>query len=161
METAEIVKVTFPDGSAREYPRGTTVLDVARSIGPRLAEAALVGKMNGDLVELSRPIEGDTQLRILTAKDAEALDVYRHSSAHLLAAAVFQLHEDHDLRHCLIDNARRFALFRDAERILCAEELPIIPLFFRRGNYLLIPRLGGVCDNVRDILPIQRVRIER
>ena len=56
------------------------------------------------------------------------------------------------------DNARRFALFHDAERILCEEELPIIPLFFRRGNFLLNPRFGGVRDNVRDILAIHRVR---
>src|SRR5512140_847052 len=85
------VKVTFPDGTAREYPRGTTVLDVARSLGSRLADAAIVGKMNGDRVELGRPIDHDTTLRILTARDPEAMEVYRHSSAHLLAAAVLEL----------------------------------------------------------------------
>jgi ABC-type oligopeptide transport system substrate-binding subunit len=56
------------------------------------------------------------------------------------------------------DNARRFALFREAERILCAEELPIIPLYFRRGAFLLNPAFTGLNDNVRDILPIHRVR---
>jgi len=91
METSETVKVAFPDGSVREYPKDTTILEVARSIGPRLADAALAARMNGDLVELSRPIGHDTQLRILTAKDPEALEVYRHSSAHLLAAAVLEL----------------------------------------------------------------------
>ena len=56
------------------------------------------------------------------------------------------------------DNARRFALFREAERILCAEQLPIIPLYFRRGAFLLNPAFTGLSDNVRDILPIHRVR---
>ncbi len=87
----ETVKVTFPDGSSKEYPKGTTILDVARSLGPRLAEAALVARTNGTLVELKRPLEKDTELRILTARDPEALQVYRHSTAHLLAAAVMEL----------------------------------------------------------------------
>ena len=57
------------------------------------------------------------------------------------------------------DNARRFAVFRDAERILCEEQLPIIPLYFKRGSILLNPRFTGIGDNVRDILPIHRVRL--
>ena len=57
------------------------------------------------------------------------------------------------------DNQRRYALFRAAERILCEDELPIIPLFSKRGNYLLNPRIGGLHDNVRDILPIHRARL--
>ena len=56
------------------------------------------------------------------------------------------------------DNARRFDLFAQAERILCVDELPIIPIFFKRGNYLLNPSFGGVGDNIRDVLPIHRVR---
>ncbi len=87
----ETIKISLPDGTSREYPKGATVLDVARSIGPRLADAALVGKVNGNLVELKRPIENDTELRILTARDPETLEVYRHSTAHLLAAAVMEL----------------------------------------------------------------------
>ena len=57
------------------------------------------------------------------------------------------------------DNARRFELFSQAERILCEQELPIIPLFFERGNYLLKPRIEGLYENVRDILPIHRARL--
>jgi threonyl-tRNA synthetase len=87
----ETVKVTFPDGSAQEYPKGATALEVARSVGARLTDAALVAKLNGDLADLRQPIEKDVELRILTAKDPEALEVYRHSSAHLLAAAVLEL----------------------------------------------------------------------
>ena len=93
------IHIRLPDGSSKEFPRGTTALEVARSISPRLAEAALVAKTNGDLIDLSRPLEQDTQLKILTEKDAEALPVYRHSSAHLLAAAVLELFPETKLGH--------------------------------------------------------------
>ena len=96
---AESIHVKLPDGSEKEVPRGSTALDVARSISPRLADAALVAKTNGDLIDLTRPLEKDTQLRILTEKDPEALPVYRHSSAHLLAAAVLELFPETKLGH--------------------------------------------------------------
>src|SRR5712692_10000226 len=82
------IHVKLPDGSVTDVPKGTTALDVAKSISPRLADAALAAKANGDLIDLTRPLEKDTDLRILTDRDPEALEVYRHSSAHLLAAAV-------------------------------------------------------------------------
>src|SRR5579884_3088863 len=87
----ETIHVKLPDGSTKEVPKGTTPLDVAKSISPRLADAAIVAKTNGDLIDLTRPLEKDTDLRILTEKDPEALQVYRHSSAHLMAAAVLEL----------------------------------------------------------------------
>src|SRR5215475_9680338 len=96
---AETIHIKLPDGSDKEMPKGTTGLDVAKSISPRLADAALVAKTNGDLVDLARPIEKDTELRILTEKDPEALGVYRHSSAHLLAAAVLELFPETKLGH--------------------------------------------------------------
>ena len=80
-------------------PKGTTPLDVAKSISPRLADAALVAKTNGDLIDLTRPLDRDAELRILTEKDPEALEVYRHSSAHLLAAAVLELFPETKLGH--------------------------------------------------------------
>ena len=83
--------ITLPDGSVKQVPAGTTPLDIARSISPRLADAALVAKVDGDLYDLSRPLEANAQLQILTAKDPETLYVYRHSTAHLLAAAVLDL----------------------------------------------------------------------
>ncbi len=85
---ADNIHVKLPDGSVKEVPRGTTPLDVARSISPRLADAALVAKSNGTLIDLTRPLEKDAELRILTERDPEALEVLRHSSAHLRAAAV-------------------------------------------------------------------------
>jgi threonyl-tRNA synthetase len=93
------IHIKLPDGSTKQVPTGTTALDIAKSISPRLADAALVAKTNGDLIDLTRPLEKDTELRILTEKDPEALAVYRHSSAHLLAAAVLELFPETKLGH--------------------------------------------------------------
>ena len=82
------VNITLPDGSIQPVPSGSRPIDIAQSIGSRLADAALVARVNGDLVDLTRPIENDARLEILTSKDPAALQVYRHSTAHLLAAAV-------------------------------------------------------------------------
>jgi threonyl-tRNA synthetase len=132
---AESIRIKLPDGSEKEVPRGTTALDIARGISPRLADAALVARIapissnghggNGQpsanpdvksdakqsastledapsdaqLVDLTRPLEHDAEVRILTEKDPEALEVYRHSSAHLLAAAVLELFPETKLGH--------------------------------------------------------------
>ena len=93
------IHVKLPDGSEKEVPTGTTPLEVAESISPRLADAAIVAKTNGDLIDLTRPLEKDAELRILTDRDPEALQVYRHSSAHLLAAAVVELFPETKLGH--------------------------------------------------------------
>src|SRR6202158_3831245 len=95
----ENIHINLPDGSSEEFPSGTTALEVAKSISPRLADAALAAKTNGDLIDLTRPLEKDTALRILTDRDPEALEVYRHSSAHLLAAAVLELFPETKLGH--------------------------------------------------------------
>jgi len=96
---ADSIHVKLPDGSVKEVPRGTTALDIAKSIGQRLADATLVAKTHGDLIDLSRPLEKDADLRLLTDRDPEALEVYRHSSAHLLAAAVLELFPETKLGH--------------------------------------------------------------
>src|SRR5262249_33665240 len=93
------IHIKLPDGSSKELPKGSTALDVAKSISPRLADAALVANTNGDLIALTRPLEKDTPLRILTEKDPESLEVFRHSSAHLLAAAVLELFPETKLGH--------------------------------------------------------------
>jgi threonyl-tRNA synthetase len=90
----DTVQITLPDGAKREVPRGTTAAEVARNISHGLAREALVARADGELVDLSRPIEHDTKLAILTAKDPDALQVFRHSAAHLLAAAVLELFPD-------------------------------------------------------------------
>src|SRR5438477_8686168 len=95
----ETITIKLPDGSAKQVPRGTTALQVAEGISPRLAQAALAARSNGDLIDLTRPLEKDAELRILTERDPEALQVFRHSSAHLLAAAVLELFPETKLGH--------------------------------------------------------------
>jgi threonyl-tRNA synthetase len=85
------VNVTLPDGSSRAMPSGARVLDVAALISPRLARAALAGVVNGALVDLTFPLAHDASVRIVTQDSPEALALYRHSTAHLLAAAVTNL----------------------------------------------------------------------
>ena len=110
------IHVTLPDGSVKDFPKGVTPAEIAKSISPRLADAALVAKVyltegngagsktgifsnsvdpdadGGLLYDLRRPLEQDVKLRILTEKDPDALYVFRHSAAHLLAAAVTELY---------------------------------------------------------------------
>ncbi|MGH9566784.1 MAG: TGS domain-containing protein, partial [Candidatus Angelobacter sp.] len=131
-----MIQVTLPDGSKKEVPRGTTPLDIAQAISPRLAEAALIAKIKrlavstqhsvpqqGTLnaqqsdggipasihvpqskdgwrfVDMTSPLEEDVELRLLTERDTEALEVYRHSSAHVLATAVLELFPETKLGH--------------------------------------------------------------
>src|SRR5271169_4654351 len=90
--STDTIQITLPDGATREVPRGTTAGEIARQISPRLAKEALVARADGDLVDLSRPLEQDTKISILTAKDPDAVQVFRHSAAHLLGAAVLELY---------------------------------------------------------------------
>ena len=108
---SSLIHVKLPDGSVKDVPKGTTALDIARGISPRLADAALAAQIkpstNGaeaankdpQLIDLTRPLESDVELRLLTERDPEALQVYRHSSAHLLAAAVLELFPETKLGH--------------------------------------------------------------
>jgi threonyl-tRNA synthetase len=89
-----MINVTLPDGSQRQYPQPVSVADVAASIGPGLAKAAIAGKVDGKVVDTTYTIAKDARLAILTPKDAEGLDVIRHSTAHLLAYAVKDLFPD-------------------------------------------------------------------
>src|SRR5476651_742866 len=84
--------VTLPDGSSRNVPAGTPVRDVAEGISPNLAKAALAGIVDGKLVDLSYPLEQNASVKIVTDKSPEALQLFRHSTAHLLAAAVTNLY---------------------------------------------------------------------
>ena len=85
------IQVTLPDGSVQTVAAGARPIDVAKGISTRLADDAIVARVNGDLWDLNRPFESDSALQILTTKHPEALEVYRHSTAHLLAAAVLEL----------------------------------------------------------------------
>jgi threonyl-tRNA synthetase len=90
----ETIAITLPDGAKREVPKGTTPAEIARQISSSLAKNALVARVDGELVDLSRPLLDNAKLEILTAKDPDALFVFRHSAAHLLAAAVLELFPD-------------------------------------------------------------------
>ena len=90
----EEIRVSLPDGTQKSFPSGTSVLEVARSLGPRLARDAVAAKVNGQLADLSAPLTGDCALILLTAAQPEALEVHRHSAAHLLAQAVQEIFPD-------------------------------------------------------------------
>ncbi len=89
-----MISITLPDGSQRQFEQATTVAQVAAAIGAGLAKAALAGKVNGKLVDTSYLIEQDATLAIVTDKDADGLEIIRHSTAHLLAYAVKELFPD-------------------------------------------------------------------
>ena len=84
----------MPDGSAREFPKAVTPLEIAQSIGPGLAKDALAARVDGELRDLASPIEKDSPVQIIIPKSPEGLEIYRHSSAHLMAAAVKELFPD-------------------------------------------------------------------
>jgi threonyl-tRNA synthetase len=85
------IQVTLPDGSVRAFPKGATVRDIAAAIGPGLLKAALAGKVDGKVVDLSRSVESDARVEIVTPKSPDAVELYRHSTAHLTANAVKRL----------------------------------------------------------------------
>src|SRR6185437_9984078 len=86
-----MIEITLPDGSKRPFDHTVTVQDVAASIGAGLAKATLAGKIDGRLVDASFPIEHDFSLQIVTEKSPEALEILRHSTAHLMGQAVQRL----------------------------------------------------------------------
>src|SRR6202789_2237908 len=90
----ETIQITLPDGAVREVPRGTTAAQIAHQISPRLAKEALVARADDQLIDLSRPLEQNTKVAILTSKDPDAVQVFRHSASHLLAAAVLELYPE-------------------------------------------------------------------
>jgi threonyl-tRNA synthetase len=87
-----MIKITFPDASVREYEKGITGLEIAQSISRRLAQDALAVSVNGETWDLTRPIENDSEVNILTWDDAEGKHAYWHSSAHLMAEALQELY---------------------------------------------------------------------
>jgi threonyl-tRNA synthetase len=91
------IQVTLPDGKVLELPEGSSSYDVAAAIGPGLAKAALAAVVDGEMVDLHRPIEGDAEVRLITSRDPEALDLLRHSAAHVLATAVRKLRPEAEI----------------------------------------------------------------
>ncbi len=91
---ADRITITLPDGTKQEHPNGVTSREVAEAIGRRLAKAAVAARFNGVVIDLTRPLEEDGELEILTFADREGRDVYRHTTAHILAQAVKRLFPD-------------------------------------------------------------------
>ncbi len=91
------IVVTLPDGSSKPFEAGAKPIDIAKSISPRLADAAIAARVDGELRDLTEPLEKDAKVEILTPKNPESLTIYRHSTAHLMAAAVLELYPETQL----------------------------------------------------------------
>ena len=87
-----MIKITFPDGSVREYAEGTTAMQIAESISSRLAQEVLAASVNGEIWDLSRPIHEDAAVKLFKWEDEEGKHVFWHSSAHLMAEALQELY---------------------------------------------------------------------
>ncbi|NLM69433.1 MAG: TGS domain-containing protein, partial [Firmicutes bacterium] len=87
----ELIKLTLPNGDIKEVAAGTTIADVAASIGSRLAKAAVCGRFNGELKDLKAALTEDGELEIITTDSPDGLDVMRHTTAHIMAQAVQRL----------------------------------------------------------------------
>jgi len=121
----EIIKLKFPDGAVKEFPVSTTTEEIAQSISPGLRKKALAGKLSGVLIDLKTPIMEDGDIAIITPESDEALEILRHSSAHLLAQAVKRLFKDVKLGiGPVIENGFYYDI--DSPEPITAEDLPLI-----------------------------------
>ena len=91
---ADVVKITFPDGAVKEFPKGVTTEEIAASISPGLKKKAVAGKLNDEMIDLVTPIEEDGAIAIITLDSEDGLYILRHSTAHLLAQALKRLYKD-------------------------------------------------------------------
>ncbi len=91
MAKTELISITFPDGSQKQYPKGVTPEQIAKEISPALHKKAVAAKLDGKLVDLNRPIESDARLEILTYEDPEGMQVFWHSTSHIMAHAIKNL----------------------------------------------------------------------
>ncbi|EDL63653.1 threonine--tRNA ligase [Bacillus sp. SG-1] len=122
---SEALKITFPDGNVKEFPQGTTTEEIASSISPGLKKKALAGKVNGNLIDLKTPITEDGAIEIVTPDHEDALEVLRHSTAHLMAQAIKRLYPDVKLGiGPVIDGGFYYDI--DTEHSITPEDLPKI-----------------------------------
>ncbi|MEI2403118.1 threonine--tRNA ligase [Niallia taxi] len=122
---SEMIKITFPDGAVKEFSAGTTTEEIAGSISPGLKKKALAGKVNGELFDLRRPIDEDASFEIITPEREEALEILRHSTAHLMAQAIKRLHGNVKLGvGPVIEGGFYYDI--DLEKSLTPEDLPLI-----------------------------------
>ncbi|MTH52894.1 threonine--tRNA ligase [Bacillus mangrovi] len=122
---SEVLHITFPDGAVKEFSKGTTTEEIAASISPGLKKKSLAGKLDGKLIDLRTPIENDGAIEIVTQDSPDALEILRHSSAHLLAQAVKRIFGDVKLGvGPVIENGFYYDL--DMEESISSEDLPKI-----------------------------------
>lgn len=122
---ADMLKISFPDGAVKEFPAGTTTEDIASSISPGLKKKAIAGMVNGQPYDLKRPIEEDASIEIVTPDHPEALEILRHSSAHLMAQAIKRLYKNVNLGvGPVIEGGFYYDI--DMEHSLTPEDLPAI-----------------------------------
>ncbi|MCM3122672.1 MULTISPECIES: threonine--tRNA ligase [unclassified Mesobacillus] len=122
---ADMLKISFPDGAVKEFPAGTTTEDIAGSISPGLKKKAIAGMVNGNPYDFRRPIEEDASIEIITPEHPEALEILRHSTAHLMAQAVKRLYKDVNLGvGPVIEGGFYYDI--DMEHSLSPEDLPEI-----------------------------------
>ncbi|MBK0348975.1 threonine--tRNA ligase [Aerococcaceae bacterium zg-ZJ1578] len=137
-----MITLKFPDGNERQYPVGVTTQEVAESISKSLAKVALAGKLNGELIDFTRPIESDGAIEIITDKSEEALQIMRHSTAHLMAHAMTRLFPDvHFGVGPAIDSG--FYYDTDKEVQITEEDLPAIEKEMKKiisQNYPIVRR---------------------
>ncbi|WP_243300160.1 threonine--tRNA ligase [Bacillus litorisediminis] len=139
---ADVVKITFPDGAVKEFPKGTTTEDIAASISPGLKKKAIAGKVNGAPIDLRWPINEDASIEIITQGSQEALEIMRHSTAHLMAQAIKRLYPNVKLGvGPVIENG--FYYDMDLDVSLTPEDLPAIEKEMNKiiGENLEIVRL--------------------
>ncbi|MFE4810351.1 threonine--tRNA ligase [Peribacillus simplex] len=122
---SELLKISFPDGAVKEFAKGTTTEDIAASISPGLRKKSIAGKFNGELYDLKRPIEQDGTIEIVTQDVADALEVLRHSTAHLMAQAIKRLYKNAKFGVGPVIEGG-FYYDMDLEESLTPEDLPLI-----------------------------------
>jgi len=122
---SEVVKITFPDGAVKEFPKGITTEEIAGSISPGLKKKSMAGKFNGQEIDLRTEIHEDGEIAIITQDTDAALEIMRHSTAHLMAQAIKRLYKDVKLGiGPVIENGFYYDI--DMETSLTPEDLPII-----------------------------------
>ncbi len=130
---SEMITITLPDGSSREMPVGSTPADVAMAIGPGLAKAALAARVDGKLVDLTRPFTGNAALALVTSRDeADALDLARHDYAHVLAEAVQALFPGTQITFGPSTDDGFYYDFAPKDRAFTEEDLPAIEAQMRK-----------------------------
>jgi threonyl-tRNA synthetase len=128
---SEVIRITFPDGAVKEFPKGTTTEEIAASISPGLKKKAIAGKLNDRFIDLRTPIQEDGAISIITQDMPEALDILRHSTAHLMAQAIKRLYKNVKLGvGPVIENGFYYDI--DMEHALTPEDLPKIEQEMRK-----------------------------